>query len=167
MSRIPTLETRRLRLRPMRMEDWPLYAELMASPRSIHMGGPHDARAAWGMFCHDAAQWSLMGHGALMIEEKVSGHCLGQVAVNAGPLFPEHELGWYLYGAAEGRGYALEAAKHLRDWAFETLGLETLVSYIEADNVPSCRLAERLDAKLDPHAPRPDPTDLVYRHCRS
>lgn len=118
MTDIPTLVTDRLTLRPPVMGDWPDYAELMLSSRAVYMGGPFTTPYAWGMFCHDIAQWSLMGHGALMMEERAGGRCLGQVGINHGPLFPEHELGWFVYQHAEGKGFAFEAAKVLRDWAF-------------------------------------------------
>jgi RimJ/RimL family protein N-acetyltransferase len=166
-SIIPLIETERLRLRVPRMADWPTYAAFMASDRAAHMGGPHAQTAAWGMFCHDVAQWPLMGHGSLMIENRANGCCVGQVCINAGPLFPEHELGWLLYPGFEGRGYASEAAIALRMWGFEVLGLKTLVSYIHPDNTQSRRLAERLGAVLDEVAERHDPMDLVYRHVRA
>jgi RimJ/RimL family protein N-acetyltransferase len=164
MTDIPTIETERLFLRPMKIEDWPQYAEIMGSQRSVYMGGPYSTRAAWGVFCHDVAQWALMGHGALMMEDRNRGVCLGQVGINHGPLFPEHELGWFVYPDAEGRGYAYEAAKALREWAFNICGLETLVSYMDPDNIRSRRLAERLGAELDAKAPRIDRADLVFRH---
>ena len=162
--RIPRLETARLLLRPLRAGDWPPYAALMGSARARHMGGPFAARAAWGMFCADHAQWDFFGCGALMVEERATGACLGQVAINAGPLFPEHEMGWLVFPEAEGRGIAFEAAAALRDWARQERRLETLVSYVDAGNTRSRRLAERLGAVPDPRAPRPDPADLVYRH---
>jgi RimJ/RimL family protein N-acetyltransferase len=166
MTDIPSIETERLVLRAPRLADWPAYADFLASDRAVYMGAPFSEAAAWGMFCHDAAQWTLMGHGALMLEGRRGGHCLGQVGINAGPLFPEHELGWLLYPGAEGLGYAFEAAEALRNWAFGTLGLRTLVSYIHPDNLSSRRLAERLGAVLDIDAVRHDPRDLVYRHSR-
>ncbi|MEM6463483.1 MAG: GNAT family N-acetyltransferase [Pseudomonadota bacterium] len=162
----PTLRTKRLVLRPMTLEDWPDYEVLMQSERAAHMGGPHSLESSWGMFCHDAAQWILMGHGALMFDDRQTGACLGQVGINHGPLFPEHELGWFVYAHAEGKGYAYEAAQALRDWAFAEGGLSTLVSYIDPDNTRSRQLAERLGAVLDPDAPRQDPKALVYRHVR-
>ncbi|MDP9836191.1 RimJ/RimL family protein N-acetyltransferase [Neorhizobium huautlense] len=167
---IPTLAGTRLTLRAPRMEDWSAYCAFMATDRSIYMGGPHQEAIAWGMFCHDVAQWHLLGHGSLMIEagegEAAAGQCIGQVGINAGPLFPEHELGWMLYDGFEGKGYAFEAASRMRHWAFRTLKLETLVSYIHPENAASCRLAERLGAVLDKDAARHDPADLVYRHAR-
>lgn len=161
---IPTLTTPRLTLRPPVYADFPAYAALMESPRAIHMGGPFDISAAWGMFCHDVALWHLFGHGALMIDLTETGQCVGQVGINSGPLFPEKELGWLLYEGHEGQGYALEAARALRDWAFTSGGLTTLVSYCDPGNVRSIAVAERLGAVCDPAATGQDPEDVVFRH---
>lgn len=99
-----------------------------------------------------------------MIDLRETGECVGQVGINHGPLFPEKELGWLVYGTHEGHGYALEAARAVRGWAFAVLKLPTLVSYVDQDNARSRALAEKLGARLDPDAPRQDKEDLVYRH---
>ncbi|HMO06725.1 MAG TPA: GNAT family N-acetyltransferase [Paracoccaceae bacterium] len=162
MTLPPTLATARLTLRPMEPGDFPAYAALMASGRSAFMGGPFDTRAAWGLFCHDAAGWALFGFGALMVE--AGGTTVGQVGINHGPLFPEPELGWMLYDGHEGQGYATEAGRALRDWGFGQ-GLPTLVSYMDPANRASAAVAERMGARLDPAAVPQDPGDLVYRHA--
>lgn len=164
MTDIPTLTTERLRLRAMVMADWPPYLAMMQSDRARHMGGPFPVATAWGMFCADQAQWHLFGAGVLMIEARATGASLGQVGINAGPLFPEREVGWLIFADAEGQGYAFEAASALINWAQTEKGFRGLVSYIDPQNTRSCRLAERLGAVLDNAAPRPDPGDLVYRH---
>lgn len=164
MQPLPTLTTSRLTLRPMRFDDWPAYRLLMASERAQFMGGPFSEAAAWGMFCSDHAQWDLFGCGALMIDETLTGACVGQVGINAGPLFPEFELGWFVYPDFEGRGYAREAAEAMLRWAKEVRLLPSLVSYVDPANARSTGLAVRLGAELDPKAERPSPDDLVYRH---
>lgn len=164
---VPTLQTERLTLRPMAEADFPDYMALLASPRAAGLGGPYAMRQAWAMFCHDIACWSLFGHGALMIALRSSDTCIGQVGINDGPLFPEKELGWLLYGGHEGNGYATEAAQALRDWATRSLRLSSLVSYVAADNAASIAVAERLGAVRDALAERPDPNDLVFRHALS
>ncbi|SFC71091.1 Protein N-acetyltransferase, RimJ/RimL family [Bosea sp. CRIB-10] len=161
----PTIRTDRLILRAPAAADFSDYADFLASERAQYMGGPYDRRGAWGLFCHDVAQWALFGHGALMID--LPGRtCVGQVGINHGPLFPEKELGWLIYAGHEGQGYASEAAAALRDWVFGQLGLGTLVSYVDPRNRRSVAVAERLGARLDNAAARPDPGDLVYRHHR-
>ena len=165
---VPALETQRLRLRAMTPADWPAYAALMRSPRAAFMGGPHADRVAWGVFCHDVAGWSLFGMGALMADRRDTGATGGQVGISRGPLFPEPELGWFLYDGHEGQGYATEAARALRDWAFDTARLPTLVSYMDPENHASAAVARRLGAEPDPDAARqPGPEnddDLVFRH---
>lgn len=164
MQPLPTLTTSRLTLRPMRFDDWSAYRLLMASERAQFMGGPFSEAAAWGMFCSDHAQWDLFGCGALMIDETLTGACVGQVGINAGPLFPEFELGWFVYPDFEGRGYAREAAEAMLRWAKEVRQLPSLVSYVDPANARSAGLAVRLGAEPDPEAERPSPDDLVYRH---
>jgi RimJ/RimL family protein N-acetyltransferase len=163
----PTLPTARLTLRAPRMTDFPVYAAFLASERSKGVGGPLDTKGAWNYFCHDTALWSLVGHGALMMDLAASGETIGSISVNAGPLFPETELGWMVYDGHTGNGYATEAATAVRDWAFSVRGLPTLVSYINQANQPSRRVAERLGAVLDETAPRTSPTYVVYRHRRT
>ena len=160
----PLLKTKRLVLRKPEFPDWERYQKFMASENAIYMGGPFTKESAWGWYCSDIAQWMLFGHGALMLQHNTSGACLGQVCINHGPLFPEHELGWYLYPEAEGYGYAYEAAFALREWAVELEKVATLVSYISPENHRSRRLAEKLGAVIDVDAARLDKADLVYRH---
>lgn len=163
---LPVLQTARLTLRAPRMGDYPAYAAFAASARSAYMGGPFDEFGAWALFCHDVAQWNLFGLGGLMIDLNQTGETVGSVGINQGPLFPEPELGWFLYDGYEGNGYATEGAQALRDWVNARGTLPSLVSYMDASNAASQRVAQRLGAKLDPLAQRQegDETDLVYRH---
>lgn len=161
---IPELRTARLVLRPQCIDDFPAYAAFLASPRSRFMGGPFDQRAAWGMFTSDLAMWPLYGHGSLMIDIAATGQCIGQVGINHGPLFPERELGWLLYEGFEGQGFATEAGAALRDWAFNTLGLPTLVSYFDPENHASMAVSARLGGIRDDAAPVQDEGDVVFRY---
>lgn len=164
MPAAPTIKTKRLLLREPKVEDWPSFAEVMTSDRAKYMGGPYSLKYTWGSFCHGIAEWRLFGVGNLSIELHDTKRCIGQIEINQGPFFPEPELGWQLVVGAEGKGYAHEAAIAMRDWAFKEGGFETLVSYIDPDNLRSIQLAERLGAMLDARALKQDPDDLVYRH---
>lgn len=163
MRAIPTLGTPRLLLRPFVETDYPAYGAFLASERSRFMGGPYEGWAAWGMFCHEIACWTMFGHGGLIIERRADGAALGVVEINHGPLFPEKELGWMLYDGFEGQGYATEAATAMRDWGFAQ-GISTLVSYVDPQNLASAAVARRVGGVLDPSAPRRDAEDLVFRY---
>ena len=54
------------------------------------------------------------------------------------------EVGYVFARDAWGHGYATEAAAAWRDWAFDVLGLEELLSVIHRDNERSKRVAERI-----------------------
>ena len=151
---IPTLTTQRLTLRATRMSDFPAYRDFVTSARARFMGGPHDAAKAWDWFCNDTAQWHLLNMGGLIVT--LNGQPIGQVALCHGPIFPEPELGWFLFNAAhEGQGYATEAAAVLRDWALGPRGLGSVVSYIDPANAASLALARRLGGRPDPQAATP------------
>jgi RimJ/RimL family protein N-acetyltransferase len=161
---IPVIETERLRLRAPEIGDFPHYAAFLGSERAIHERGPMDERAAWREFCASLACWSLRGFGAWSVTERGGGAYLGEVGLFQPVEYAEPEIGWLVVPEAEGKGIAHEAALSVRQWAYRTLGLKTLVSYIAPANARSIRLAERLGAWLDREAPGPDAGDLVYRH---
>ncbi|MFQ6547274.1 GNAT family N-acetyltransferase [Aestuariibius sp. 2305UL40-4] len=161
---IPTLTTERLTLRAPHLADFEAFADHCASPRATFEDGPLDRDAAWGEFAAAAGSWLLHGFGAWSIEDSVTGDYLGEVLIQQPPAFAEPELGWTLMAQAEGKGIASEAARAARNWAFATLNLPTLVSYISKDNTRSIALAERLGATRDATAPAPAKDDLVYRH---
>jgi RimJ/RimL family protein N-acetyltransferase len=165
MTAIPTLETARLILRAPRAADFPGYAAFYASERSIYEDGPLSRVASWKEFAAAAAGWVLRGHGSLTIEERATRRYAGEVGIYHLANYPEPEIGWMVVREAEGRGIAHEAAQALRAWAYDRLGWTTLVSYIDPANARSIRLAERLGARLDPAAVRPEGEScLVYRH---
>jgi len=148
------------------MDDFDHLADVLCSDHARFMGGPMTRKDAWKSFCCDIAQWPLMGHGAWAVDRRDTDDFIGQINIIKPPHFPETEIGWVIFPAAEGKGYAAEASAAARDFAFETLRLKTLVSYIDKQNPRSIALAERLGAKPDPTAEHayPDDDDVVYRH---
>ena len=163
----PTLTGNRVVLRHYTATDLDRLTEFYQSERTIHVGGTQTRDKVWREIGYDAGIWSLLGFGTWAVEERATGEFAGAVALNHPTDYPETELGWILFEAYEGKGYALEAAGMARDFAFEELELKTFVSYIDPDNARSIRLAERLGAVRDLHAntPHNEPC-LVYRHSR-
>jgi ribosomal-protein-alanine N-acetyltransferase len=75
---------------------------------------------------------------------------------------PEVELGWIVRRPHRGGGIANEAGAAWRDFAFDTLGLERIVSMISAENTASRRLAEKLGMTVEREALWGDPPHLMY-----
>ncbi len=164
---IPGIETSRLRLRAPRIGDFGAWAAIECGERGRHIGGPMRRDEAWLDFTQATATWLLRGHGLWTVEGKDDGALLGFVLIGFEPGDREPELGFLFSEAAEGRGFAYEAALAARSHAFGALGWDTLVSYIDPGNDRSARLAERLGATRD-HAAEAayDEPVLVYRHHR-
>ncbi len=61
------------------------------------------------------------------------------------------EIGWILTPAAQGRGYATEAARLLLDLAFGELGLHRVYAELDPRNAGSVRICERLGMRHEAH----------------
>lgn len=147
---VPVIETERLRLRAPMLTDDPAYEAVFVSQRSVHMGGSFTAQAAFMDFCQAVAGWMLRGAGVWTITTR-SG---------------DAPLGWGLTEGAEGFGYATEAAMAILPRAFGYFGSGGVVSYIDAANHRSARIATRLGARRDAVAETAlNEADLhIYRH---
>jgi RimJ/RimL family protein N-acetyltransferase len=62
---------------------------------------------------------------------------------------PEVEIGYRLARSAWGQGYATEAARVVRDFAFDTLGIGRLIAMIDPSNAASIRVAEKLGMQYE------------------
>ncbi len=162
---IPTLTTGRLTLRAPRMADFETYAAFRGSERARFVGGPDPRPVAFTQFSALVGHWAMRGYGRWMVADRTTDEPLGIV----GPFFPEGwpepEIGWTLFGGAEGRGIAQEAALAARDYAYGTLGWTTVVSLVAPDNTRSAALAERMGCRPDGEYPHPLFGPLViWRH---
>ncbi|KUP91862.1 GNAT family N-acetyltransferase [Tritonibacter horizontis] len=164
MTSAPTIETDRLILRPHKQSDLEALWRFYQSDRSKFMDAPDSRSQLWTGLLAEVGSWEIFDWGGLAIETK-DGQLAGQVWISQPPHFPELELGWIVFAEFEGASYAFEAASAMRDYAFEILNVDTLVSYIDQNNRRSIALAERMGARLDPDAESYDPMDLVYRHA--
>ena len=141
----PVLETQRLTLRPLAMEDFPRWAEMMADPvASKFLGGVQPASTAWRGFMSMAGAWSLTGISMFSLIERDTGLWLGRIGPWTPQGWPGTEVGWALHPDAHGKGYGGEAATATLDYAFDVLGWTDVIHCIDPDNTPSQRLAERL-----------------------
>ncbi|MGZ9808855.1 GNAT family N-acetyltransferase [Pseudoroseicyclus sp. H15] len=163
------LDTPRLVLRRPGGQDWPAARDFFMSPRSAGVGGPVSLGAAWRALASEIGHWDMRGFGMWAVTRRGSDEAIGLIGPWYPVDWPETEVGWMIWDeAAEGQGYAHEAAQAAIAHAWAVLGWETIVSYVDPDNTRSIALAERLGARHDPSAtvPRPDKPCLVFRHPR-
>jgi RimJ/RimL family protein N-acetyltransferase len=167
LMRTPVLATERLVLRAPRASDAPAWTAFIGSERSRFVGGPVDAGRGWRSFAGLVGHWVLRGYGSFVFHLRDDPAPLGMVGPWHPGDWPEREIGWSAWTeAAEGRGFVAEAARAVLSHVFRDLGWTTAVSYVDPENARSIALAERLGARRDGAAERPDPGGLVFRHPR-
>ena len=162
---IPTVETARLRLRAPEPRDFEAYADFRASERTRVLGGPNTRAEAFHMFCGLVGHWHLRGYGRWLVADRETDAALGIVGLYFPEDWPEPEIGWSVFDAAEGRGIAHEAAEASRAYAYDVLGWTTVASLIVPSNARSAALARRMGAVIDGQHLHPTygPLD-IWRH---
>lgn len=179
MSNAVELATERLRLRSWREADRAPFAALNADPEVMRFFPATLSRAQSD---HSIAVWSgeleARGWSNWAVERRADGRFLGFVGITvprrALPFMPCTEIGWRLGRAHWGQGYATEAAREVLRFAFGVLGLQEVVSYTAALNLPSQAVMRRLgmsNAGEDfdhPALPEGDPLrpHVLYRLSR-
>jgi len=139
------LETERLIFRQWRSSDYPLIAEFYQNIYNARfVGGLKTAEEAWRLMSTYIGHYELKKYSYLAIDEKSSGKLIGTIGLWNSTPWPEPELGYWLLPRAQGKGYGLEGGKAVKNFAIETLKLDSLVSYIDASNEASKKLATRL-----------------------
>ena len=143
------LLTDRLRLRPVRGEDFEDWAAFCADPETMrHLGGPQPRALAFRGLLTTVGAWHVQGFSFFSVFERDGGRWVGR----AGPWQPEGwpgtEVGYSLARAAWGKGYATEAASACIDRAVDHLGWTDIIQTIAPDNLASQAVARRLGATL-------------------
>lgn len=143
---IPTLETTRLTLRALTIEDWQPYAEMYADESfARYLGGtPLSKAQAWENMAIILGHWRLLGYGIWALECRTTGQLVGRAGLLNLPGWPDVEVCWALSPRFWGNGYATEAARASIRWAFEEADLARLVSLIDPQNTASAAVALRL-----------------------
>jgi len=152
MSHIIELETKRLKLRQWKDQDYLPFAKLNADPNvmeffpSVLTNIESDALANKMKTLIAEKGW-----GFWAVEEKSTGLFVGTLGLHEPtdplPFTPCVEIGWRFLHEYWGKGYAVEAGKEVLKFAFDVLELEELVSFTSVKNKRSYLLMERLGMK--------------------
>ena len=147
---VDPIETERLVMRMWREDDFDAYSAFYTDEANAkYVGGRKDPDQAWRSLALQIGHWHLKSFGYWAVDERSSGDFVGCVGLWQSAGWPELELGYWVTGDHQGKGYAFEAARRGLAYAREVVRAPSLVSYIDPANAPSIRLAERLGAKYE------------------
>ena len=150
------IETERLQLRSWRESDVDVYEQACNTPAVMRWLGDVQSREEIerdvDYFIEEEAH---RGHTFWVVERKADRAFLGfcglvRIPDQDCPLIGELEIGWRIRQNEWRNGYAFEAAKATRDYAFERCLSEKIVSRTSAGNVASRGLMLKLGMKHEP-----------------
>jgi RimJ/RimL family protein N-acetyltransferase len=172
------LETERLVLRKPRLEDARDLLEYVGDPDVMRWigGETGDLAAAVATIERWFKHWAEndIGHFSVEHEGRVVGRVgflvwdadVWEVSSYAGASAPVTELGWTIARRHWGHGYATEAARALRTWAYDEAGIASVISLIDPANHRSIRVAEKLAAAPGEKVSVHGSPAVVWQHPR-
>lgn len=134
------IETNRLILREYTLDDFDNLYEIVSDPETMrHYPKPFDEERT-----RDWIEWNLenyknYGFGLWVVTLKETGEFIGDCGISIqnidGELLPE--IGYHIHKKYWRRGFGSEAARAVRDWAFENTDYNCIYSYMKYTNVGS------------------------------
>lgn len=150
------IRTDRLVLRQYELTDCSGYLAMSNDPDVVRFppGPPMSEEDAWNRLLRYAGHWAVFGYGMFAVVEADSGRYIGETGLSnfcrgMGPDFDGFdEASWYFNAAAQGRGYAFEAASAAHEWYGRKKGEHRTVCMIDPDHKQSIALAKKLGYDL-------------------
>ena len=138
------IETERLYLREMTVGDFPaMYAVLGDSDIMRHYPYIFDESRVRGWIDKNRERYRVLGFGLWAVVLEETGEMIGDCGLTMqninGTIKPE--IGYHIAKVHQRRGYATEAARAVRDWAFRSTPFRVLYSYMKKENAASAATA--------------------------
>ena len=149
---VPTIETTRLWLRPMRGDDFDALLEIFTDPMVMASFGGElfTPTQMQGWLDRNLEHQAQFGYGLFSVIHKADGRLIGDCGLEQMTVdgHTAAELGYDFRSDAWNQGFATEAACAVRDYAFAELRLPQLISLIREGNLASRRVAEKVGMQL-------------------
>ncbi len=148
------LTTERLFLRHFHMLDVEAMYQVFGDVEVMRFGDGVQTKEwvrAWLHTCLEG-YYQTWGFGPYAVVEQRSQDVIGYCGLFFFPDVngqPEIEIGYRLRRAAWGQGYATEAVRAVRDYAFNILGLKRLIAIIDPASLASIHVAEKSGMKYE------------------
>lgn len=148
-----SLETERLRLRPLTEEDAQFMFELLNDPSFIRNIGDRKVRTLEGAKTYisdgPVASYARNGFGLYLVELKESHEPMGICGLIRRNTLNDVDIGYAFLPKFWSKGYAFEAALAIKEYARDTIGLKRMVAVVDPENQSSIRLLEKLGMRFE------------------
>jgi len=147
------LETDRLVLRRLTLNDAPFIMELVNEPSFLRYIGDRGVRSLQDarryLLTGPIASYERFGFGLYLIFLKATGDAVGMCGLLKRDTLPDVDVGFALLPGYWRQGYAAEAAAAVLDYGRTRLGLKRIVAITSPDNVASIALLEKIGLKVE------------------
>ena len=145
------IKTERLYLREMEPDDFQALSLVLGDPETMwHYPYTFDGQHVRDWIERNMRRYRENGFGLWAVCLKETGGMIGDCGLTMqdihGELLPE--IGYHIRRDCRRKGYAGEAAKAVRDWAFRNTDHPALYSYCRYTNVPSIKTAESIGMRF-------------------
>lgn len=160
------LESPRLILRQFVNDDWRAMHELYGDPECTRFtfGRPLSEGESWRTMASIPGHWQLRGYGPYALEERATGALIGTAGLWYPNDWPEPEIKYALSRRYWGKGFATEAVKRVQVMVAEKWPGKPPISFINAENTASIKLAIAIGARLEQEVEFRGGIWHIYRH---
>ncbi len=140
------LETKRLYMREMNRSDFDPICKILQDEETMYAyEGAFSDDEVWEWIDRQILRYDKLGYGLWAVILKESGELIGQCGLTMQQWKDREvlEIGYLFRREYWHKGYAIEAARACRQYAFEELGAEEVCSIIRDTNTASQRVALR------------------------
>jgi ribosomal-protein-alanine N-acetyltransferase len=150
---LPELETARLSLRRLCLDDAPFVVALLNEPSFRENIGDRGVRNVEDAhrYLRDGpmAMYARYGYGLWHVARKSDGAGIGMCGLLKRDTLPDADLGYAYFPAHWGQGYALEAAEATLRHGAQTFGLRRVLGVVSAGNKASIRVLEKAGMRFE------------------
>ena len=144
----PIITTERLLLRSFEEDDLDALAEMYGDAETMRFitGKPRSREETKKLLIAMRDRVAEVGHGLMATVLRETGELVGRCGFYTWSieLLDETEIGWLVKREHWGKGLATEVGIALRDYGFEVLGHQRLISVIDPLNLASIRVAQKV-----------------------
>jgi len=145
------IETKRLYLRELNLNDKDELADILCDPDSMkYYPNPFSMEQTVNWIKWNIDNYKKYKHGLWAVILKGKNVLLGDCGLTIQEIEGEEvlELGYHIRKEYWNKGYATEAAKACIEYAIDTLKMEKIYSYTKSENLPSIRVAEKVGMRF-------------------
>jgi len=165
------METDRLRLRPVTVDDATLMLAIWNDPafiRNVADRGIRTEEAAREAIKAGIEKlFALNGYGPYCMSLKSDGTVIGICGLFKRENLEEPDIGFAVLPDYCGKGYAGEAAMAVVEYASDTLGIAVLNAIVSPSNAPSVGLIEKLGLTFDRMITMPGDKEAICLYSRA